>query len=461
MMNEKKNIERLFQEKFKDFEETPPAQVWDSINASLDKKASNKKKVIPIWWKLGGVAAALVLLFVAGSVYLNSTQTNIPTSTPITDTEQTKTESSAEKEIIVNNKEVVKTITSEKEANSQTVEGTQKDQVASTNSSVAKNTISNDVYASKDKTTNKILSENTSAVTQNNTPEFSEKVDNNNAIVATEKEIPSEENNSNKKSILDVVEEMNAEETVAFTEKTKVNRWSISPNVAPVYYNSLSKGSPISNDFASNSKEGKVNMSYGINLAYNVSNRLSIRSGVSNVNMSYNTNSVSYSPAIFGVSNRISTIDFNKTATSLNVASTESSPTMSANNDFQAKAEETSTASMQQELGYIEVPMELKYRLVDKRFGVNIIGGFSSLFLTNNVVSLQSDELATDLGEANNINDVNFSTNIGLGVDYQVSNKLLFNLEPMFKYQLNTFSREDGGFSPYLLGVYTGLSFRF
>jgi len=31
----------------------------------------------------------------------------------------------------------------------------------------------------------------------------------------------------------------------------------------------------------------------------------------------------------------------------------------------------------------------------------------------------------------------------------------------MFKYQLNTFSKNDGGFKPYYLGVYTGLNFRF
>ncbi|MGS0525680.1 hypothetical protein ACU8V7_11260 [Zobellia nedashkovskayae] len=34
----KKNIDNLFQEKFRDFEEVPDEKVWNAIEASLDKK---------------------------------------------------------------------------------------------------------------------------------------------------------------------------------------------------------------------------------------------------------------------------------------------------------------------------------------------------------------------------------------------------------------------------------------
>ncbi|WP_273568743.1 hypothetical protein [Maribacter halichondriae] len=47
----KKNLDKLFQEKFKDFSEIPDEKVWENISASLDKK--NRRRVIPIWWKLG------------------------------------------------------------------------------------------------------------------------------------------------------------------------------------------------------------------------------------------------------------------------------------------------------------------------------------------------------------------------------------------------------------------------
>ena len=60
-MSENKNIERLFQEKFKDFEVIPEEPVWDNIEAALDKK--EKRRIIPFWWKLSGIAAALLLGF--------------------------------------------------------------------------------------------------------------------------------------------------------------------------------------------------------------------------------------------------------------------------------------------------------------------------------------------------------------------------------------------------------------
>jgi hypothetical protein len=112
-------------------------------------------------------------------------------------------------------------------------------------------------------------------------------------------------------------------------------------------------------------------------------------------------------------------------------------------------------------MSFVEVPVEVKYALLDKKLGINVIGGVSTLLLTENSIILDSPELFTELGEATNINDVSFSTNFGIGIDYQFSKEIEFNLEPMLKYQLNTFSGNTGNFRPYSVGVYTGVSFRF
>src|SRR5690606_5912532 len=137
-------------------------------------------------------------------------------------------------------------------------------------------------------------------------------------------------------------------------------------------------------------------------------------------------------------------------------------PLYTPDNELQARSENSYQGSINQKFGYLEVPLELKYRLIDTKVGVNIIVGFSSLFLMDNKVTISTDNnLKSEVGEASNLNDTSFSTNIGIGLDYQFSDKLLFNLEPMFKYQMGTFSSDDGGFSPYMLGVYTGLSFSF
>ena len=45
-MKEQKNIERLFQEKFKDFEALPPQDSWDIIASRLNEKKKKKRKLI-------------------------------------------------------------------------------------------------------------------------------------------------------------------------------------------------------------------------------------------------------------------------------------------------------------------------------------------------------------------------------------------------------------------------------
>ena len=65
------------------------------------------------------------------------------------------------------------------------------------------------------------------------------------------------------------------------------------------------------------------------------------------------------------------------------------------------------------------------------------------------------------IGEANNINSTSYSANFGLGLDYSLSKQWNINLEPQFKYQLNTFNNTSGNFRPFFIGVYTGLSFKF
>ena len=48
-MKDNKNIERLFQEKFKDFEALPPQNSWDIIASRLNEK--KKKKIKPAYKK--------------------------------------------------------------------------------------------------------------------------------------------------------------------------------------------------------------------------------------------------------------------------------------------------------------------------------------------------------------------------------------------------------------------------
>ena len=116
---------------------------------------------------------------------------------------------------------------------------------------------------------------------------------------------------------------------------------------------------------------------------------------------------------------------------------------------------------LNQKIGYVEVPVEMTYQLVDRKFGMEVIGGLSTLFLNRNEISLQSSGMNMNIGEASNLNTVHFSTNVGMGFRYNFLKSFQANVEPMFKYQINTFSDGAGNFKPFLFGLYTGVSYKF
>ena len=161
---------------------------------------------------------------------------------------------------------------------------------------------------------------------------------------------------------------------------------------------------------------------------------------------------------------KIDNIDYRQASRTIVVESQDAIPQRSANDpllEFAANTNPSFDGKMVQQLGYIEVPLELNYALIDKKFGVDIIGGISSLFLVENSVLLESEDLVTEIGEANNANEVNFSANAGVGLNYKFNPKVQLNVAPVFKYQLNTFSDTAGSFRPFSVGVYSGISFKF
>ena len=85
----------------------------------------------------------------------------------------------------------------------------------------------------------------------------------------------------------------------------------------------------------------------------------------------------------------------------------------------------------------------------------------STLFLNENRISLESNGSVLNIGQANNLNDIHFSSNVGLGFKYTFWKSFQANFQPMFKYQINTFSNDSGNFKPYFVGLYSGVSFSF
>ncbi len=498
----KKNIEKIFQEKLGDYSQLPEEHVWDNIASSLDKKRK-KRRILPIWWQLGGVAAILIIgifLFLPKEDLPNSNETITNTQAPANVDESTDKKNGIENQgetKALESTEEKNTITkaSEKDINESypgnevSTDGINmvKDSKRDTpkeNGAVLANVTPLDnkkanVLESEENKKNEILktaddlaqNEISSVVEQTEkTKEKAEEIRSElnaeslakTAVTEQKKEGPTiekEVQNDDKTSIFDAIAAQEEKTEKEITE----NKWSVGPRVAPVFFSSLSQGSPIHSSFQNNAKSGNVNLSYGLAVTYDISKKVRLRSGVHKVDFGYDTRDVSFSSSLNGATNGIiDNIDYSLSSRNLVVRSNTRSGKIASEMAQDVSGPDPSlNGKMVQEFGYLEVPMELTYQILDKKLGVNVIGGVSSLFLVNNSVILESDGIATEMGEANNLNDLNVSTNFGIGISYQVNNTLQLSLEPMFKYQLNTFSEAAGNFQPFSMGVYSGLNFKF
>jgi hypothetical protein len=61
-----------------------------------------------------------------------------------------------------------------------------------------------------------------------------------------------------------------------------------------------------------------------------------------------------------------------------------------------------------------------------------------------------------------NVNKTNYNGSLGFGIEYPLSGKILFNLEPIFKYYFSPISEtKDVDVHPYSVGLMTGISYKF
>ena len=546
-MKDHKNIERLFQEKFKDFEAIPPQESWNIIASRLNEK-KKKKRIIPIWFQLSGIAASFIIIGALIWNFQSNQNTNSPNNSNETVVVGLDNSNSKDKKSNTdfNNNETLRPEKNIENSENNTIKfDSKRIDFKKSNPIVISNEKSNIRY--KEKKNNSFESKNTlDTKNKKRYPNYNNK-ESNHAIVANSK---TKRNKSSKKNLFletDLIattkknknsklnpnndlsisknELINSDKINSFFDKTKTNtnyvntindtdkkstdttnvviassesiidndstlvaeispeinpleellkekeagknddekekekrsRWAVSTNASPVYFNSISEGSSLDSEFSKNSKEFETTMSYGIGAVYQISNKFSFKTGVNTLTFNYNTDNVLFNTRLNSVTNNIKTLDRNSNSENLAFSAINSKNDLG---DALILLTE-SKGSIKQELSYVEVPLELSFKILDKKFGIDLIGGVSTLFLNANSISLISDGMEMNIGKANNLNNIHFSSNVGLGFKYNFWKSFNANFQPMFKYQINTFSENSGDFKPYFIGLYTGVSFSF
>ena len=566
-MSDKKNIERFFQEKFKDFEVNPEPMAWANISERINNK-KNKKRIFPFWITFGGIAAGLIIGYFVNNNFFNNNMiknntiiienydnqkiTNIndtnskiivatnkndsliinknneinKKSPTLNNNQNNKIATSSiknkpsikkliynqnddenkvavatnkkinKKSLIITNNEDSKIVNSFNKKNlkkgnliSNIKYSENKIAVATNNknnkkSSKLKNNSNSEIAASLKKnksdrhsnennlTLNETIEEkpisNNDKIVVNKTIETNilndSKIENSSISINQEKQIITENEIKKPDSIENPLDKILKEKENKEKKKTLVvvlSKWKIRSNVAPIFMNA-SNGSPIHDIFIDNEKNYENNLSIGLGADYAISRKFSIRAGINKFEMGYNTNEVGFYSdltAINGISasNSIQTINLKDEFHNIVIGDKKSRVANIVTPPTQTPEE---FGVLNQKFGYLEFPVEVSYKLFDKRFGITLITGLSTLLLNNNEVSLVSNNKTMILGGVNNLNKIHYSTNLGVGFKYSFLKSFEANIEPTFKYQINSFNKNSGGFNPYFLGIYTGISYK-
>ncbi|HLN19957.1 MAG TPA: outer membrane beta-barrel protein [Bacteroidales bacterium] len=115
-----------------------------------------------------------------------------------------------------------------------------------------------------------------------------------------------------------------------------------------------------------------------------------------------------------------------------------------------------------QSFNYLQMPLILRYKVIDKTLDINLTGGVSYDFLIRNDAYTDVNGIKYLVGDTKGINTLALSSSFGMGFEYGLTDKISLNLEPTFRYFLNPFNEPtQPGIHPYSFGVFSGFSFRF
>lgn len=468
-MKKDQNIDELFREKLLNFEQEPPAWLLDNI---LAKAAAGRRKKKIILWRVAGVAAGLLLAFIAGwqMNYLNNPMTGQSSEIAKTEIQDIKT-----------GNDIQEPETSE-------IRGDNISQVLLDNLGsiqAEENNTANTKAAKQqkirfDETAENLRTEESTVL--KTIQRLEQRLETNiySALALAEMKPSDAQKELDALTIDQQIMKHNQEMLRTKKSENGKARWIVGALVSPEY--SVSRSSH-SQTYASNmlnsASTNPVDLGGGISVEVKTGKRWSLQSGVyysaleqSSGNSSagadkmfisgpdgseyFNTN-VSIDP---GTNKML----MNSTAGVIEFSGIPDGIELGANLEDKALAPNVvvSEARFIQNFEYIEIPVYIRYTVIDSRFDVEMMGGFSSNVLVGNQTFMETGSENSLIGKTKDMQSVNYSGTLGLGLKYSLSKSLFLNIEPRIKYYLNSLNNSESvTYKPYTIGVFSGLSYQF
>ena len=475
-MSKKLNIDDSIREKLDGFSAAPPSHVWDNIQSQLDVQ-QKKHRMAYIGWI--SAAAVVVLAFIAGWYFSGKSVVEEPAMAQ----QQTTAESSQEPAVSPQDNSIeieVDQLAGAQELNS--IETT-------TNNTITDDKMLAEVELLAEQ--NKSESEQIIATRPQENYSFLERIES----IFTTKHM--EVSLAEKSNEIQIDKSFAADEMLIAANLRSLNEqkqlehgWIIGAQISPGYSShSASHDDSYARNMTYNSDNGGSNIGGGISVQYKTSKRLRVESGIyyakdgqkadnsfnlfgSKADMLYAAApGASYDGSEPGFSNVVQTgssgsgIAMNSTAGVIEMESAPRGANISANlensNDVSTQRL-YSDGEFSQVFEFVEVPLYLRYSVLDKKVGVELLGGINAGFVIGNNAYLDNDYGVQNIGSTADISTLNFSGTLGVGVNYMIGKHISFALEPRLNYYLSSInSNPDVDYRPYRIGIYTGVYYEF
>jgi len=487
-MKNDKNLDELFRDKLLNYEQEPPAYILDNVLAGVAGARRNRKIV---FWRIAGVAAALLLAFIAGWQINTRNGQNVKPAVILSQQKAPEISTGVKPEIAANESENQSGNMPSEIVNKPGMENLQLAEVAKGNQ-VSKNSTKLLTENSKSEQIAFVveslrIAKNEESALLKPVKSLFRLINSGSQNVATnlhEINKSTQQAVRTDKTIDQQIMEQNRQVMLAENQTKEKSRWLVGAQVSPEYNVSRSSHSQV---YASNmlsASSNPVDLGGGISVEYKKGKRWSLQSGVyysgmgqSSGNSSYSNRNITssadfasnlgkeYFNAPVNIDSNNSKMMMNSTAGVIEFKGIPSGIVLGTNLEDKtlvSNAVVVSDARFIQNFEYIEIPLYLRYTLIDSKFDVEMLGGFSSNLLVGNQTFMESSAGKNRIGSTKDMESMSYSGTLGIGLKYGLSKSIYLNVEPRVKYYLNSLNSNSAvTYKPYTIGVFTGLSYEF
>ncbi|KOH42539.1 outer membrane beta-barrel protein [Sunxiuqinia dokdonensis] len=495
MIKDNNQLDDLFRSKLDDFEQEPPAYVWSRIQ---EQQAGNKRRMLFFYLKGAGVAAAVLLAFLLGWQLQQQPENLAPVLTDHQVQSDEKTSQSESSDSATDTKEgtlpIQESTSAEQSSGLAFAESGRGKSAAEKPETIdSNNTIEFQITANADASSHGRQldtedSENRKQETQqfqllrllhleldDSFKEQAQLAD----LRRKQRETATQFNTFEQNQI-----EENARLLAANRMSESPAGWQLGAMLTPgVSVNQSSQSQNYASSMAIPDSKDKLQVGGGISIEYKTHKRWSVQSGVyysklgqTSSNQSFQPEAL-YSDVVSDGALRGEVAYFNTAVavksgemlmnTAAGVVAIDRLPTNARlSSGFETLAADDgillTQTEFEQQFEYIEIPLILRYQLIDATFELQVLGGLNTSVLVGNNAYANSEYGNERIGETRDMNAVNYSTSFGFGLGYGLSNKISLHVEPQLRYFMGSLnSNSNVSFKPYTIGVYTGLSYQF